>query len=186
MEFIIGAAGLVSTIVLLTIVYGPWQSYAVDDAREEMFAARDRLFDLAIDGKIDFASDEYRRIRSAINSMIRYAHKMSLPLVLLQLLFLSKKDAFNDRRNNRVPELVSTIADNQLRQELSAIVDDVGRASLDLLVRRSLMLLLARELVRIGRRLGLRGRLTQFPQRRLSALQPMIFREAELNEGGRP
>jgi hypothetical protein len=61
-------------MALFALFYGPWQEACTDFTRQLLFERRDRLFDLAADGKLDFASEEYRALRASLESLIRYAH----------------------------------------------------------------------------------------------------------------
>lgn len=62
----------------------------LDDLRQKLFAIRDDLFDFAVDGAIDFNDRSYRELRSDINSLIRFADKLSF--IRLLLAFLAAHD----------------------------------------------------------------------------------------------
>ena len=49
----------------------------LDVLRQRLFAIRDSLFDFAADGGIGFEDPAYRELRDDINSLIRFADKMS-------------------------------------------------------------------------------------------------------------
>ena len=72
----------IATIIMLAalavILYGPWQNYCTDAARQTLFEVRDDLFDMAANGEISFESSEYRTIRSSIEKNIRYAHTLTV------------------------------------------------------------------------------------------------------------
>lgn len=74
-----GVAGILTFIALGLVIYGPWQRVCTDVARQRLFAKRDAIFDLALQGKLDFRSSEYRAIRKTLNDMIRYAHVLTWP-----------------------------------------------------------------------------------------------------------
>ncbi|QDM16570.1 hypothetical protein FNL55_11335 [Tardiphaga sp. vice352] len=71
-------AGLFAFSLLLLFLFGPWQQTATDFARQIVFERRDQWFDLAHAGHIDFDSTEYRQVRDALNSLIRFAHELTL------------------------------------------------------------------------------------------------------------
>ena len=68
---------LVALSGFLVLFYGPWQSVCTDVARQLMFEQRDKIFDMARSGVIEFDSREYRRVRISIEQNIRYAHELT-------------------------------------------------------------------------------------------------------------
>ncbi|MDE0112151.1 MAG: hypothetical protein OXN84_07710 [Albidovulum sp.] len=64
-------------VIALTIWFfsGPWQVFCVDSVRQRLFELRDRLFNLALDGRIEFDDPIYRATRNWLNDRIRYADK---------------------------------------------------------------------------------------------------------------
>ena len=66
-----------------------WKPQRVDIFRQRLFTLRSELFDLAADGEIAFNAPAYTRLRFLLNGMIQYAHRISLPLLLLSV-FLMK------------------------------------------------------------------------------------------------
>ena len=69
---LVSLAGLALGLFLLH------HDYFVDSFRQQLFALRDELFDLAADGEIPFDSPAYLLLRSTINGFIQYAHKLSI------------------------------------------------------------------------------------------------------------
>lgn len=73
-------------IILLTTLFSiAWYLYAylyidyrVDQFRQDLFSIRDKFFDEAVRGNIDFENNAYGMTRSTLNGMIRYAHRLSL------------------------------------------------------------------------------------------------------------
>jgi hypothetical protein len=51
-EDVSGIVLLVVLGLLVATVYGPWQWYCIDQARQELFEIRARIFNVAADGKI--------------------------------------------------------------------------------------------------------------------------------------
>ncbi len=62
--------------IWLLIVYGMYQDYRIDRFRQDLFTIRDRLFDLAADGQIQFDHTAYGLVRITINGYIRFAHRV--------------------------------------------------------------------------------------------------------------
>jgi hypothetical protein len=73
-----------------------WKPQRVDIFRQRLFALRAELFDLAADGEVAFNTPAYTRLRFLLNGMIQYAHRISLPLLLLSV-FLFKDAPETDR-----------------------------------------------------------------------------------------
>jgi hypothetical protein len=82
------------SIILLFVVIRLWASLRLDLFRQEMFALRDRMFDYAMDGNIDFSHPAYRLLRKSMNGFIRYAHNLTfyrLTVTMLQWRVLSHR-----------------------------------------------------------------------------------------------
>ena len=71
--------------------------YRVDALRDLLFVSRDELFDLALDGPLDFSDDAYVLLRQTINDLLRFSHKINLLRVLL-VYHLCRGPAFDERR----------------------------------------------------------------------------------------
>ena len=67
-EFVLVVAGLVWFFA------HPWQALCIDASRHRCFELRNRLFMLAVDGRINFDDPVYRALREWLNSRIRLAH----------------------------------------------------------------------------------------------------------------
>ncbi len=55
-----------------------WIEYRVDAFRDDLFALRDELFDRTASGMISFNHPAYTMLRAAINSVIRFAHRVTI------------------------------------------------------------------------------------------------------------
>jgi len=79
-ERIIGLVGLAGIWFLWYYFLKPQR---VDSFREELFALRERLFDLAADGVVSFDHPAYAQLRLLINGMIRFAHRITFPMMVV-------------------------------------------------------------------------------------------------------
>jgi hypothetical protein len=79
-EWIISLLGIAAIWLLW---YYLWKPQRTDSFREALFDLRDRLFDLAADGVVSFDHPAYTQLRLLINGMIRFAHRVSFPTVIL-------------------------------------------------------------------------------------------------------
>jgi len=65
-------------LFLLGWVVRLWSEYRVDAFRDDLFALRDELFDRAALGIVSFSHPAYVMLRTGINSVIRFAHRVTL------------------------------------------------------------------------------------------------------------
>jgi hypothetical protein len=74
-ECVIALAGLVA-------LWGMWyfllKEQRIDQFREELFAIRDELFDMAANGELKFQQSAYTEFRVLLNGMLRFAHRANL------------------------------------------------------------------------------------------------------------
>ena len=131
--------GLVDLIVLLgcfgallALLYGPWQTYCEDRARQHLFEARSRIFDLAAEGQISFESEEYKEIRRCLNCLIRYAHHLTWQRMIAYSIFLKlPKNPIN------IFEVVNRIEEENARLAVEREIGKAINASILLLIYRS-------------------------------------------------
>jgi hypothetical protein len=90
-EAMTAIASLVSLLGLWILLFWFYRDYSIDKVRQEMFALRDQLFDEAEAGLIPFDHAAYGLLRSTMNGFIRFAHKLTLP----DLLVLGVVDRFS-------------------------------------------------------------------------------------------
>jgi len=76
--------GIVSALQLALSMFAAWflyflcwREYKVDAFRQKLFALRDDLFDYAQSGSIAFNDPAYTTLRSLLNGIIRFAHRMT-------------------------------------------------------------------------------------------------------------
>jgi hypothetical protein len=70
-------------VCLWVLVFMCWRTYRVDALRQQLFALRDELFDYATSGAISYDDPAYGKLRLLMNGMIRFAHRLSFPRLLL-------------------------------------------------------------------------------------------------------
>lgn len=132
---------LVSITFFLLVFYGPWQTLCVDWARQRMFEARDRVFDLAMQGHISFHSKEYKCIRSTIERMIRFCHVMTWQrLVLYET--MDPNAAINDdeKASLTIVECMDGIGSEYAKREIGEALHLVAYAIIVCITGRSLIL----------------------------------------------
>ena len=73
-------------VLAWVLLYCFWRSYRTDALRQKLFALRDELFDLACDSQLAFEDPAYWRLRRTLNSMIRFAHRLSFTRLVVTIL----------------------------------------------------------------------------------------------------
>lgn len=105
--------GLLAMIGIGIVVYGPWQRVWSDFARQVLFEVRDEIFDLAVQERLPFHSDEYRIIRRSLEKTIRYAHDLTLPRFVFHLIV---HRLLTRRRPSDLKTAVNGISDPEVRE----------------------------------------------------------------------
>ena len=77
------AAFWVMAAMFVWFFYGPWQAFWADWYRQEIFTARDKLFDMAVDGQVSFNDEVYKGKRRSMDLMIRFADQTTWPQILM-------------------------------------------------------------------------------------------------------
>lgn len=131
-------AAIVSGALLLglfAIIYGPWQWFWADWYRQQLFETRDKIFDMAVSGRISFSDPNYKEIRRGIEAQIRYAHRATLPMVfLLAAGFLA---VGRRRRQTKLSHALSGIGDIHTRRDIEALLSQNSFSLLVMLLVRS-------------------------------------------------
>lgn len=97
---------LAALAALLGLFYGPWQAVCTNLTRQIIFERRDRLFDMALDGRIGFDSEAYRATRRQMNGLLRFAHTLTWQeLVMAHYVSQKFKKAVSDRRVDHLASL---------------------------------------------------------------------------------
>lgn len=82
---------LCSAGVLWVLFFRLARSYRIDALRDRLFAVREELFDYAAAGRLAFNDPAYLKLRMLINSLIRFAHRLTFTRFLMGLMFRSIK-----------------------------------------------------------------------------------------------
>jgi hypothetical protein len=115
---------LLGLIALWAFWYYLWRPQRVDAFRQKLFALRTELFDLGANQVVPFDDDAYTQLRLMINGMIRFAHQVSFPTLLVVM--AQSKHAPSDpllawKKNvQKLPE--------DARKQLLAVQDGVSEA----------------------------------------------------------
>ena len=109
----------VLVVVALAILFfsRPWQTFCTDIARQRLFELRDRLFSLALEGRIKFDDPVYRATRDWLNNRIRYADRN----VFSDLVAILIVHRGNVPETRTLDDEFAQIDDLELREELQTI-----------------------------------------------------------------
>lgn len=111
-----GAVTLVASFVFFYVL----RVVRLDAYRQSLFALRDEFFDYAADGHITFESEAYQLLRLQMNSMIRFAHQLTLFRALMtwsvRLLVQPRPLEWNAKWNASLER----IDNDSVRQQLQA------------------------------------------------------------------
>ncbi len=136
----------VPIIIFYIIVMALWvlyawlyQQYRIDKTRQELFALRDDLFDFAAAGNIPFNHPSYTLLRTTINGMIRFCHRLSLFTVILMIW----AESANPQKTNFNKKLESTFSelDESVQQKLRLYYKQMHEIVAKHLILRSLSII---------------------------------------------
>ena len=78
------------TLLALAALWFLWRRTAIEQLRQDMFAIRDRLFDLALSNKdkgFSLESASYHKLRRHFHAGIRFAHRVNMLQVVFFFIF---------------------------------------------------------------------------------------------------
>lgn len=163
---------MISAIALIWFFSGPWSSIWVDISRQTCFELRDRLFLLALDGRIGFDDPIYRRTREWLNACIGHAHDMRFWNVAA---FIAARKPDVAVRKGLYAEILK-MEDGPAKTQLLDIAGKATAAQLKLMVVRSPFLLAITALARLALFLGIAtGRLRTAYEKMASWPERMIY-----------
>ncbi len=118
---------LVALFLFMLWFYGPWQTQCVDWARRKMFESRNAIFDMAADGKVSFDSREYRQIRLAIETLIRFTHHVSWPRLVFfaisRRFIVDDRSSVQDVLDTRLGEIKNDSVRNEMVPHITVVKD---------------------------------------------------------------
>ena len=130
-----GSLLMLVLIGIIYFIYYPIRSLAVDNARQELFAIRDAIFDMAVSGKISFESQEYKDLRGIINSFIRFAHRTNLTDPIIFIFVTSRWNTpIDDARTSKIIEKISS---PEVNKEVAKYLSRVSSIMAGLALARS-------------------------------------------------
>ena len=125
----------------------------IEAVRQTIFERREKLFDLAAQGSLDFKSEEYRQLRDHLNKSIRFAHEMSFWKFVINWAAMRKVKYSSPSPS--IPALLKSINDPATRDSVSKLLEDTSAALLIAMAARSLPTLILAFVAWIVSRLGI-------------------------------
>lgn len=104
--------------VLVFVIYRLRQC-RIDAVRHFLFVYRDELFDLALDGHLEFDSPAYVNLRSHINRLLRFTHEFNTTRGLIALRF-AKSPAIKELQKV-LTDSIDAVQDDKTRERLNDI-----------------------------------------------------------------
>lgn len=84
-------SGYIALLLLWVLYFWLYRDYRLDYFRQQLFALRDELFDIALAGELQFEGRAYGLLRTTINGTIQYGHQLGF-LQLLCAWWFTKDD----------------------------------------------------------------------------------------------
>ncbi|MFF0919071.1 hypothetical protein ACFYE8_05140 [Rhizobium leguminosarum] len=131
----IDAALAVVVLVLNVLVFMGMRGLLTSVARQRVFEIRDRIFDMAAAGKIDFRSREYRAIRTSLEKLIRYAHDLSLTQFLIFRWHMRRNGYVRQESELRIA--VNSIQDPEAQRKIRGLVSDAHQVMFWMMIGKS-------------------------------------------------
>ena len=116
--------------LLYVIVFVLLRKYRVDALRHKLFVVRGELFDYALSSGLAFDDPAYVRLRSSINSMLRFAHKVSFARFLVlsaAFRWFSCTEMVTDR-DRQWQEALGKVGDDEHRKKIVELHEQVSLA----------------------------------------------------------
>ena len=125
-------------LLLWILVYFGVREYRVDRTRQKLFALRDELFDYAADGGIGFDDTAYGRVRTLLNSLIRFSHMLTFSrLVLSSVAAGSFTPQITEGPHQKLMSAIDAIPSEDAKAKLRDIHGRIGRCIVTHLVTGS-------------------------------------------------
>ena len=125
-SFIVVIEVLIFTGLLVWFFSRPWQNWCTSVTRQNLFALRDQLFDIAADQHIEFSDPVYCRLREYLNGCIRFAHEITFGIFIVGVVCLGSQIP----KKSDLQEDIESVTDEKARQEMY----DIFRKSVSVLL----------------------------------------------------
>src|SRR4051794_12215192 len=111
----------INALVLWFVWHVCWRRACQERYRQKLFEVRDELFDYARSGAIDFKDPAYVAVRSYINSLMRFSHRISVTRLATFILF--QRYIGDTPTSPSVRNTISQVKGKAVKETLTAIVE---------------------------------------------------------------
>ncbi len=123
------------------LLFWLYRDFRLDVFRQELFALRDRLFDLSTNQSLNYDHPAYGTLRRTINGFIRFGHRLTLnQVILLVIVSRYRRTQVVHSFDARWERVVVNLPE-PLRRDLEGIVQSMHRAVIKHLMLSSPLLL---------------------------------------------
>lgn len=131
----------ISIGMLCYLYFWLYKDYVVDSFRQSIFELRDRLFDEAHEGLIDFNHPAYCVLRRTMNGSIRFAHGLSLVSVLTTSIFCKDEDESKSEFQREFNQAIQGL-DEETRQKILEYRKELNKIYATHIARESILFVL--------------------------------------------
>ena len=119
---------LLSVCFVFVLLYYCWHSYHLDKLRQDLFELRDELFDYARSGAIGFDAPAYRMLRTTMNGIIRFGHRITFLRLILAVVTDETIDKGLDKPSSLTEWMdeVNRIPSAEVREKLLSFHSQMG------------------------------------------------------------
>lgn len=94
-----------------------WRPYILEKFRDDLFKAREMLFDYARAGKIGFSDKAYLILRKRINSLLRYGHRINFTNLFVVWLFpLPNFEKYSKEHKQEFVDSIEALPDRESQE----------------------------------------------------------------------
>jgi len=122
--------GWIGLFLLCILFFWLYRDYRLDLLRQNLFALRDELFDLADEDKLNFEHRAYGMLRSTINGTIQYGH--NLGFIELMSMFIATRRLATEHPAKRYSQ--------RFREACSELDEETQRAVTSIHARMHLLI----------------------------------------------
>ena len=109
----------------------------LDSYRQNLFELRDKLFDFAVKGNVEFNDKAYRAVRKRLNLMIRFAHRLNTIDLLLSGYLVRKYPSIKNN-NKEFLEAISDIKKLEVKNIITDILEEANKLSVIYFVKANI------------------------------------------------
>ncbi len=120
-----------------------WRPYILEKFRDDLFMVREKLFDYARTGKIEFSDEAYLLLRKRINSLLRYGHRINFTNLFVVFLFpLSSFEKYSKEHKQEFIDAIEALPNKESKELIYEIKNTVAERIIKYLFNSAPLLIL--------------------------------------------